>query len=118
MEVILTCCAGIVLASGIYSILKDSLVQIAIGIMLIGYGANLMVFLSGGLAPWSPAFIPNNSSNPVQGSADPIPQALVLTAIVIGFGITAFILVLFHRANTIVGSHDTKDYLSGDEEIS
>ena len=116
MELILACTAGIVLGAGVYAMLKDSLVQIVVGIILLGYGANLMVFLSGGLSLGKPAFVSGNSEQITNGISDPIPQALVLTAIVIGFGITAFILVLFHRANLVVGSNSAQDYLSGENK--
>lgn len=105
------------MSTGLYSMLKKHLYQILVGVMLLGHGANLMVFLTGGLSNGKAAFIEKGASALAKGSADPIPQALVLTSIVIGFGLTSFLLVLFHRSITVVGSANTDDFrMSGAEK--
>lgn len=119
MEWILGITSGILLASGLYSLLKRHLLQVLIGILLMGHGANLMVFLSGGLNPGQPAFVPEGAKVLAETSADPLPQALVLTAIVIGFGIVGFVLILFKQSWVVVGSLSTEAYRSSKgEEVS
>ena len=116
MEVMLAFTSGLLMASGLYSMLRKHLYQMIIGVMLLSHGANLMVFLTGGLAQGKPAFIPEGANALPPGSADPIPQALVLTAIVIGFGLTAFLLVLFKQCIAAVGSSQVDDFRMGEEE--
>ena len=116
MEVALALTSGLLMSTGLYAMLKKHLYQIIIGVMLLGHGANLMVFLTGGLSDGKAAFIEKGATGLAQGSADPIPQALVLTSIVIGFGLTSFLLVLFHQSIAIVGSANTDDFRMGGEE--
>jgi multicomponent K+:H+ antiporter subunit C len=78
---------------------------------LLSYAVNLFIFVMGRLAPGQPPII----NDQALAYADPLPQALVLTAIVIGFGMTAFLVVLAVRANTEVGS-DHVDGAAGEGE--
>jgi multicomponent Na+:H+ antiporter subunit C len=86
--------------------LRRSLVKIIIGLVLLGNAANLLIFTVGGLVRAGPPLISEGQSTPVEPFADPLPQALILTAIVIGFGVVAFAMVLAYRAYQTVGTDD------------
>ena len=89
MIVVLAVVVGVLYASGTYLLLQRNLTQIVIGLAIMGHGANLLLLLAGGRAGLAP--IVGTGDGPV---ADPLPQALALTAIVITFGVTAFLLAL------------------------
>lgn len=106
MEPVIAVLIGALFAAGIYSLLRRSIVKLVIGVMLISQGANLLVFTSGGLLAGRPAIAPEDATAPLAPYGDPLPQAMVLTAIVIGFGLTAFALALIYRAHEAVGDDD------------
>ncbi len=95
---------GIVFACAVYLLLQRRLLAVVLGIGLLGTGANLLVFAAGGLRA-VPAFT-DAAGMPMPGHADPVPQALVLTAIVIGFAVLAFALALALRAYRQLGDDD------------
>ena len=82
--------------------LRRSIVKLIIGLALFGHAANLLIFTVAGLTRAQPPIL----SNPAAPVADPLPQALILTAIVIGFGVQAFALLLIHRVVQTVGADD------------
>ena len=90
MQVLMPFVVGGLFAAGLFMMLRRSIVKLIIGLALLGQAANLLIFTMGRLAP----------------TADPLPQALILTAIVIGFGVQAFALVLIRRAYQTVGTDD------------
>jgi multicomponent Na+:H+ antiporter subunit C len=96
----------VLLGTGTYCLMRRCLMRIVIGLILISQGANLLVFFAGGLSHGSPAFVPAGATAPPPGAADPLPQSLVLTAIVIGFWLTVFALTLLHRAQRATGHDD------------
>lgn len=107
-----TCLAvliGFLYAAGIYMILRRSLFKLILGLVLLSHGANLLIFTAGGLTRANPPIIAPGQTQLVADSADPLPQALILTAIVIGFGVLAFALVLFHRTYQAIGTDDSDD---------
>ena len=104
MEILIALLIGTLFAGGIYCLLRRSLMKVVIGTMLLSQGANLLVFAVGRLTPVIPVFA--ESKLPPVGHADPLPQALVLTAIVIGFGLVIFTIALLLRAYDAVGSDD------------
>lgn len=106
MEVLLALTSGVLYASGIYLMLRRRLAQLIIGLGLLSNGTNLLIFTAGGLTRGRPPVVPEGGEGLVGPYADPVPQALVLTAIVIGFGLLAFSLVLAHRVHQIVGTDD------------
>jgi multicomponent Na+:H+ antiporter subunit C len=83
--------------------------QLIIGLGLLSNGTNLLIFTAGGLTRARPPVVPDGATALQQPYADPVPQALVLTAIVIGFGLLAFSLVLAHRVHATVGTDDVDD---------
>lgn len=104
MHTILAFVIGALYASGLYLMLRRSLVGLIIGLALLGHAANLLIFTTAGLTRGSaPLLIDGPPRVPV---ADPLPQALILTAIVIGFGVLAFALVLFRRGAEHAGTDD------------
>lgn len=106
MEVLLALMTGVLYAGGIYLILRRSLVKLIIGLVLLGNGVNLLIFLMGGLVKGSPPIIPDTSKYVNQLVADPVPQALVLTAIVISFGLQSFAIILIKRAYRVLKTDD------------
>lgn len=96
---VLAILAGLITASGVYLLLRRSLVRVIIGIVLLGHAANLLLFVISGIFKANPPLIKAGSDTVSGVSADPVPQALILTAIVIGFGVQAFAIVLFKKAH-------------------
>ena len=109
MEVLLAVAAGVLYASGTYLMLRRRLAQLIIGLGLLSNGTNLLIFTAGGLTRARPPVVPEGAERLVAPYADPVPQALVLTAIVIGFGLLAFSLVLVHRVHETTGTDDVDE---------
>lgn len=109
MEVSLAIGFGAILGAGVYLMLARHLLRMVLGLSLITVAVNLLLFLAGGVGPELPALVASGASTPPAGSANPLPQALVLTAIVIGFSLLAFALVLAYRAYVALGVMDTDD---------
>ena len=109
MEVLLALASGVLYAAGIYLMLRRRLAQLIIGLGLVSNGTNLLIFTAGGLTRARPPVVAAGAAALEPPYADPVPQALVLTAIVIGFGLTAFSLVLAHRVHGSVGTDDVDD---------
>lgn len=106
MEVIMAVVVGGLYAGGIYMMMRRSITKLIMGLALLGYAANLLVFTAGGLVRGRSPVIPEGMSQPAEAIADPVPQALILTAIVIGFGVQAFAIVLIKRTYQAVGNDD------------
>lgn len=115
MEILIALLIGTLFAGGIYCLLRRSLMKIVIGIMLLSQGANLLVFAVGRLVHDTPIFVAEKSDAPPVGHGDPLPQALVLTAIVIGFGLVIFTIALLLRAYNAVGSDDMNAFNQTDQ---
>ena len=109
MEVLLALAAGVLYAAGIYLMLRRRLAQLIIGLGLLSNGTNLLIFTAGGLTRARPPVVPPGADRLAAPYADPVPQALVLTAIVIGFGLLAFALVLAHRVHATTGTDDVDE---------
>jgi multicomponent Na+:H+ antiporter subunit C len=109
VEVVLALASGVLYAAGIYLMLRRRLAQLIIGLGLLSNGTNLLIFTAGGLTRAQPPVVPDGAQSLVEPYADPVPQALVLTAIVIGFGLLAFSVVLAHRVHATVGTDDVDD---------
>ena len=98
---------GILTAAGVYLLLESRIFSVVLGLLVISYAVNLFLFATGRLHTNEPPMVDVSSS-----PADPLPQALVLTAIVIGFATTALLLVLALRV--IAGSRS--DHVDASEE--
>ncbi|WP_217476754.1 Na+/H+ antiporter subunit C [Stutzerimonas stutzeri] len=92
MEAVFAITLGILMASGVYLLLRARLFPVVMGLTLISYAVNLFIFAMGRLTTGIPAILGQSAEY-----SDPLPQALVLTAIVIGFAMTAFVVVLSLR---------------------
>jgi multicomponent Na+:H+ antiporter subunit C len=97
--------AALLFAAGTYLILQRLLTRVIIGLGLVSHGANLLIMLSAG-EPGEPPVLTGAAA---AGVADPLPQAMVLTAIVITFGVTAFLLALALRSFLLTGSDAVED---------
>lgn len=106
MELILVLLVGILYSAGTYLMLRRSMVKLIIGLLLLGNGANILIFLTGGLTKGKPPIIEANEKTFVDAYADPVPQALILTAIVISFALTAFAIILLKKVYETTGSDD------------
>lgn len=109
MEILLALASGILYAAGVYLMLRRRLAQLIIGLGLLSNGTNLLIFAAGGLTRARPPVVPEGADRLLPPYADPVPQALVLTAIVIGFGLLAFLLVLAHRVHVTTGTDDVDE---------
>lgn len=109
MELLLAITAGSLYAAGLYLLLRRRLAQLIIGLGLLTNGTNILIFTSGGLTRAIPPVVPIGAETLEPPFADPVPQALILTAIVIGFGVLAFALVLAHQVHSTSGSDDIGD---------
>lgn len=106
METLLAIVIGVLYAGGFYLMLRRSIVKLIIGLILMSHGASLLIFTAGGLTRAGTPIIPSGTDQPLAVMADPLPQALILTAIVISFGVLAFALVLLNRTYQSVGTDD------------
>jgi multicomponent Na+:H+ antiporter subunit C len=94
MTWILALAAGATVAAGVYLALSRDLLRTVIGVSLLGAAANLVVLATGRPSSSAPPIVPYGETVLPAGASSPLPQALVLTAIVIGFSLTCFSLVL------------------------
>lgn len=106
MENLLPLAIGLLFGCGCYLCMARNIVRVLLGIMLLGQAANLLIFTAAGLSSGKPPIIPPGEKSIDFAHADPLPQALVLTAIVIGFAVLAFAIALALRAYRKTGSDD------------
>jgi multicomponent Na+:H+ antiporter subunit C len=104
VTVLLVLTAGVLCATGTYLVLGRQLSRIVIGVGLLGHGVNVLLVVSGG-GGGAPAFVGGDPDT----FADPLPQALVLTAIVITFGVIAFLLALAFRSWRVTADDEVED---------
>lgn len=104
MEILIAIIVGVLVASSVYLMLARNVLRFLFGMVLISNAANLTIFASGRLTPEAPPLIPDGAYAPVGEVANALPQALVLTAIVIGFGLFAFALTLVYRSYQGLGT--------------
>lgn len=105
MILALVAVVGVLFGAGTYLVLHRTLTRVALGIGLWTYGVNVLLLVSGGRAGRPPLV----DEAPASGFADPLPQAMILTAIVIGFAMTAFLLSLAYRSWTHTGNDEAED---------
>jgi len=117
MTLIMAVVVGALFAGGLYMMLRRNLVKILIGLLLLGHAVNLFVFTLGRLVRGRPPLIPEGELILAPPHADPVPQALILTAIVISFGVTAFAIVLLRQAYLSLGTEDLDNLRTTDITI-
>lgn len=107
MEAVIALVVGILVAASVYLMLARNVLRFLFGLVLLSNAANLTIFAAGRLTPAAPPLIPEGLAEPPGLVANALPQALVLTAIVIGFGLLAFALSLVFRGYQTLGTMDT-----------
>lgn len=115
MDIFLSFVVGLLYALALFMILQKGLVRIIIGIILLGHASNLFLFVVSRLTRGNPPIVPEGMEKVFEPVADPLPQALILTAIVIGFGIQAFGIVLLQRVYKATGTTLVAELSSTDE---
>lgn len=121
-SLVLVVTIGVLVATGVYLILERSLTRIIIGLVLLSNGINLLLLVAGGAAGGPPII----GLTPVDEMSDPLPEALILTAIVITLGMTAFLLALAYRSWQLHGHDEVQDdvedrriaYLAARDELA
>ncbi|MFZ3588238.1 Na(+)/H(+) antiporter subunit C [Bacillus sp. DJP31] len=93
MEILMSILSGVLFTCGIYLLLQKQLLRIILGTALLSHGAHLFILTMGGLRTGAPPILKEG----VTSYTDPLPQALILTSIVISFGVTSFLLVLAYK---------------------
>jgi multicomponent K+:H+ antiporter subunit C len=102
MELLVAAGIGLVAAAGVYLLLRGRTFPVVLGLTLLSYAVNVFIFAMGGLAQGRAPIVAADAG----GFADPLPQALVLTAIVIGFATTGFVIELALRTRDETGTDD------------
>ena len=110
MEALYAAVVGVLTASGVYLVLRGRSFPVILGLTLISHAVNLFLFATGRLTLAAPPIIGTSETY-----ADPLPQALVLTAIVIAFGMTAFVVALALRSTEAL-RNDHVDGADPDED--
>ena len=105
MQSLLAITIGIMYAAGLFLILRKSIVKMILGLVAITHASNLLLLWSGGVVAGAPPFITEELTK----MTDPLPQALILTAIVISFAILAFFLMLVAKVYQVQNSGDLDD---------
>src|SRR5688500_667232 len=111
MEIVLALAIGVLTGSGIWLILRPRTFQVIIGLSLICYAVNLFIYAMGRLRVDAPPIVEVGAAIDPSQVADPLPQALVLTAIVISFAMTALLLVVLLASRGLTGT----DHVDGEE---
>lgn len=114
METVLAILSGVMVAGSIYLMLCRDLVRFIFGLVLASNAANLVIFAAGRPDTAMPPLIPDHAATPTAAVANSLPQALILTAIVIGFALLVFIFILFYRAYETLGTIDTEAMCDAD----
>lgn len=107
MQTVVVGLVGLLFSAAIYLLLSKHLIRMLIGIVLFGNAVNLSILAAGRIASSAPPLVPPGLAVPAEATANPLPQALILTAIVISFSFFAFLLVLAYRAFQDIGTDDT-----------
>lgn len=112
MEILLALVIGVLAGSGIWLVLRPRTFQIALGLALLSYAVNLFIFSMGSLVIDKPPLIVPGLPADLEHYSDPMPQSLVLTAIVIGFATTALFLVVLLASRGLSGT----DHVDGEQD--
>ena len=107
MDYVIAALVGCFIALGIYLLLSRSVIRMLLGMVVFGNGVNLLIFTAGRLTQAVPPIVPPGLDQPEGAIANPLPQALILTAIVIGFAMFSFLLVLAFRAYQTLDADNT-----------
>jgi multicomponent K+:H+ antiporter subunit C len=111
MEIVLALGIGVLASAGVWLLLRPRSFQVIVGLSLLSYAVNLFILATGGLRVGAPPVLRSGAAGGAGQYADPLPQALVLTAIVIGFAMTALFLVVLLASRGLTGT----DHVDGRE---
>lgn len=114
MELLFALMVGTLYGCSLYLLLRRSIIKLAVGLILLGNGANLLIFSAGGLIRGRPPLVPEGATTVPAPYADPLPQALILTAIVISFGVLIFAVTLIYRTYRALSTDDLDDLTTTD----
>ena len=109
METALVFTVAAFFAASIYLLLSTSLIRLLLGVAVLGNAVNLLIFVAGRVSREDPPVVPTGLYQAAEPIVNPLPQALILTAIVIGFSLFAFLLVLAYRSYQTLGTDETHD---------
>ncbi len=118
MESLLAILIGVLFASAIYMILRRGIIKLIIGLAFLAHACNLLIFTIATTVRGKAPLIEEGEKHITEGVADPLPQALVLTAIVIGFGVMAFAIVLIQQVYQTLGVGDVVELKENDTPIN
>lgn len=107
MEIVLSLLVGVLVAAAVYLMLARNVLRFLFGLVLLSNATNLTIFAAGRLTSAVPPLVPEGLAQPASAVANALPQALILTAIVIGFGLLAFALALVFRGHQALGTLDS-----------
>ncbi|WP_055048320.1 Na+/H+ antiporter subunit C [Devosia sp. A16] len=107
MDHVIAALSGVFFTAAIYLLLSRALIRMLLGMVLLGNAVNLLILVAGRLGRIVPPIALDGARAPLAEAANPLPQALILTAIVIGFAMFAFLLVLAYRAYQSLEADDT-----------
>lgn len=109
MDYMLAALVGCFVALGVYLLLSRAIIKMLLGMTILGNGVNLLIFTAGRLMRGVAPIVPEGLAQPAGPIANPLPQALILTAIVIGFAMFSFLLVLAFRAYQQLDADNTNN---------
>ncbi|SDN44718.1 Na(+)/H(+) antiporter subunit C [Alkalicoccus daliensis] len=112
MEILMIFTSGIIIAVATYLFLTRSLLRVVFGVVMLSHGVHLLILTLSGLQTGAPPLLTENAD----AYTDPLPQAVILTAIVISFGMTAFLLVLAYRTYQDHGTDDLEELRGNADE--
>jgi len=117
MEPIFAVVIGLMFAFTVFLFLSRSYVRIILGIFMLSNATHLLIFTAGRLTYEVPPLIPPHEYVPTEAIANPLPQALILTAIVISFALFSFILILTYRAYQEIGTVDVEEMNASEPKV-
>lgn len=107
-HVVLAITVGALYAAGVYLLLRRSVIRVLVGLILLGHGATLLIFVASGPSRSGVPIVGEGAQALAPGAPDPLPQALILTAIVIGLAVVSYAAVLVRRVVSVAGTDDTE----------
>jgi multicomponent Na+:H+ antiporter subunit C len=114
MHLLMAITVGLMYAAGLYMMLRRSIIKLLFGLVLLSHGSNLLIFTAAKLTEGNPPLIRPGQDSMNGPHTDPLPPALILTAIVISFAILAFACVLVKRGYEEVGTDDQNEMSTTD----
>ncbi len=116
MLIVMAILVGALYAGGFYLLMARSTLRLLFGLLFMSHAANLLIFVVGGLRRGEPPLVPAETTQLPPQAADPVPQALILTAIVISFAVLAFAAALIKRGYELAGTDDLNAMRTSEEK--